>query len=191
MLNRRPVNQIIYVDTHRCVGCHSCEIACALAHSEARDIFDALERNDLVARTHVVAVGAQAVPMQCRQCEDAPCTKVCPTGAARQAEDQGTVTIDPQTCIGCKMCSMVCPFGVITVANSTDPNPHTNGGVATKCDLCIEWRAGRDSEQTACEEACPTQAIRLVDLHAYREALVKARAAEVAAAHQRMQFSFM
>ena len=184
-----PPNKIIYVDPGLCVGCHSCEISCAMAHSDATNIFEAAAMDGLVSRTHVVAVGDSSVPMQCRQCEDAPCTKVCPTGAMRQAEALGAVSIDEQSCIGCKLCSMVCPFGVITVVNRPVEGSRSNNGIATKCDLCTEWRAQQGKEQTACEEACPTKAIRLIDLYAYRQALTKARAAEIAAAHQGLRMT--
>jgi carbon-monoxide dehydrogenase iron sulfur subunit len=159
-------------------------MACAVAHSDAQNIFEAATMEGLVSRTHVVSVDGASVPMQCRQCEDAPCTKVCPTGAMRQAESLGNVSLDEQSCIGCKLCSMVCPFGVITVVNRPVEGGLTNGGVATKCDLCVEWREKTGQSQTACENACPSKAIRLVDLYQYRQALTKARAAEIASAHR-------
>jgi len=186
---KTPPNKIIYVDTNHCVGCHSCELSCAMAHSTAENVFAATAMSGLISRIHVVAVDGASVPMQCRQCEDAPCTKVCPTGAMRQAEHKGSVSIDEQSCIGCKLCTMVCPFGVVTVVNKPANDGRTNGGVATKCDLCTEWRERQGKELTACQEACPTKAIRLVDLTEYRLALVKVRAAEIAAAHRNIRIS--
>ena len=189
-MSRTTPNKIIYVDPRKCVGCHGCEIACAVAHSDARNIFEAAAMPGLVSRTHVVRVDDANVPMQCRQCEDAPCTKVCPTGAIRQADGLGTVSINEQSCIGCKLCSMVCPFGVISVKTRPDADGTTNGGIATKCDLCTDWRAKNGKTRTACEESCHTHAIRLVDLHVYRAALTKARAAEIAKAHRDIPFAF-
>lgn len=187
---RTPPNKIIYVDTNLCVGCHSCEMSCAMAHSSATSMFEAAAMRGLVARIHVVAVDGASVPMQCRQCEDAPCAKVCPTGAIRQNEGHGSVSINEQTCIGCKLCTMVCPFGVVQVVNQPAVEGRTNGGVATKCDLCSEWREREGKHRTACEEACLTRAIRLVDLNEYRLALVKARAAEIAASHRNIRIPF-
>jgi carbon-monoxide dehydrogenase iron sulfur subunit len=61
--------------------------------------------------------------------------------------------IDQDRCIGCKFCIVVCPFGVIGVANDSK--------VVVKCDLCIErTKAG---QEPACVEACPTKALKLVD----------------------------
>lgn len=160
-----------------------------MAHSDAESVFDAVAIKGLYSRTHVVAVDGTNVPMQCRQCEDAPCAKVCPTGAARQSAGNGSVTIDGQTCIGCKLCTMVCPFGVVTVVKQPAAAGRTNGGVAMKCDLCVDWRAQHGKTQTACQEACPTKAIRLVDLNQYRLALIRARAAEIAAAHKNVRLT--
>ena len=186
---KKPPNKIIYVDPKLCVGCHSCELSCAMAHGGAANIFEAVTMEGLVSRTHVVSIDETSVPMQCRHCEDAPCTKVCPTGALRQSEGHGTVALDEQACIGCKLCSMVCPFGVITIVTRPSKDNRTNGGVATKCDLCVDWRAENGKNVTACEEACPTNAIKLVDLFEYRAALTKARAAEIAAAHRSIKFT--
>ena len=191
MRNQTP-NNIIYVDPQKCLGCHSCEFSCATAHSSATSMFDVNAFKGAVARTHVVRVEETNVPMQCRHCEDAPCTKVCPTGSMRQSQGLGSVSIDEQSCIGCKLCSMVCPFGVITVAERPDVenNGANNNAIATKCDLCNDWREANGETQTACEKACPTEAIRLVDLYEYRNALTRARAKEVAKAHQSIAFSF-
>nr|WP_319515820.1 4Fe-4S dicluster domain-containing protein [uncultured Cohaesibacter sp.] len=191
MRSKTP-NKIIYVDPQKCLGCHSCEFSCAMAHSASTSMFDVEAMKDAVSRTHVVRVDDINVPMQCRHCEDAPCTKVCPTGALRQAEGQGSVSINEQSCIGCKLCSMVCPFGVISVVARPDQqaNATSNNAIATKCDLCEEWRAQNGETETACEKACPTDAIKLVDLYEYRNALTRARAAEVAKAHKSIQFSF-
>jgi len=155
-------------------------------------MLDIKTMNGAVSRIAVVPVGHVNVPMQCRQCEDAPCTKVCPTGALRQAEGQGSVSINDQGCIGCKLCSMVCPFGVISFITRPDQGSTgtSNNSIAAKCDLCQDWRERNEETQTACEKACPTHAVKLVDLYEYRAALVKARAAEMARAHKSIQFSF-
>ncbi|WBO24392.1 4Fe-4S dicluster domain-containing protein [Sphingomonas abietis] len=176
----RRENVIIYADPDRCMGCHSCEIACAVSHAEGHDLFSAVAaRLPLQPRNHVVSVDGVTMPLQCRQCEDAPCTAVCPTGACRQTD--GMVEIIGQHCIGCKLCAMVCPFGVITVKAevAADGTALTNHGIAKKCDLCTDWRAETGAEETACVQSCPTKAIQLVDLDEYRKALREARAREL------------
>jgi carbon-monoxide dehydrogenase iron sulfur subunit len=144
----------------------------------------------LLARNHVVSVDGVSMPMQCRQCEDAPCTFACPTGACHQAA--GRIDIVEQHCIGCKLCVMVCPFGAITVRTEAMPvhGALSNRGVAKKCDLCVEWRAEASKTAPACVEACPTQAIKMVNLDNYRLALRDARARELANSHRHMRVQF-
>ena len=174
-----PPNKMVFGDPNLCVGCHSCEVACALAHSAAANVHEAASMSGLVARVEVVRVGAVNVPMQCRQCENAPCARVCPVGAMRQNDGQGAVWVDEEACIGCKMCTVACPFGAVQVVTRPAGGP-TNGGVAVKCDLCVEWRARKGESRTACEAACPTRAISFVNIEDYRTARVDRAAASVA-----------
>ena len=130
------------------------------------------------------------MPVQCRHCDDAPCSKVCPVEAIRQTGD--CVQLNESLCIGCNLCAVACPFGAIqsggsrpvAVATSYDTyipcsirssNPSTSAGlrcfgedllswepgvrsIAIKCDLC-EFRA----DGPACVDACPSQALKLVN----------------------------
>jgi len=143
---------MIYVDPERCMGCHTCEMACAVAHSESKDLFKAIyEEPRSKPRVVVEAVGRTSVPLQCRHCEDAPCVAVCPTRAMAKLED-GPVVVREELCIGCKACILVCPFGAVAMG--------PGGKVAHKCDLCIErLEAG---EEPACASSCPTGALRFV-----------------------------
>lgn len=184
-------NVIIYADPEKCLGCHSCELACAVAHGDGADLLSAVAAaSPLHARNRVVGVDGVTFPMQCRQCEDAPCTFVCPTGACRQSN--GQILISEKNCIGCKQCAMVCPFGAITVCSDKPVGDDfcTNRGVAKKCDLCTEWRAQNGKSDTACVEACPTKALRLVNLKTYRQALIEARARELAQSHRTVRMHF-
>jgi Fe-S-cluster-containing hydrogenase component 2 len=58
----------------------------------------------LSARNRVVEVFSSRFPAQCRQCEDAPCVKVCPTGATYRTETY--TAVNPKLCIACKLCRM-------------------------------------------------------------------------------------
>jgi len=148
------MRKAIMVNIEKCLACKSCEIACAVAHSKSRVLEEAItERPMPQRRVTVEAAGKHAVPLQCRHCEDAPCITVCPTKAIYRQQAESPVLINPDLCIGCKFCIMVCPFGVIGTSS--------DGKVALKCDLCIErTKAG---QEPACVEACPTGALKLVD----------------------------
>ncbi len=145
-------NNGIIVNIDKCLACKSCEIACAVAHSETKVLQEALQEVPKPqSRVSVQAAGEFAVPLQCRHCEDAPCITVCPTGATHRDETNGPVLIDKDKCIGCKYCLVACPFGVIEVSH--------DGKVMVKCDLCFE--RAKAGQPPACVEACPTKALRL------------------------------
>ncbi|USD39798.1 MULTISPECIES: 4Fe-4S dicluster domain-containing protein [Ferrimonas] len=184
---KQTENVIIYADAERCLGCHSCELACAVAHGGEGGLVGSVVKGlPLHSRTKVVVADEVMMPMQCRQCENAPCTMVCPTGACRQ--ENGQVQIVEANCVGCKLCVMVCPFGAITVRrDSLQQEQDTNNqGVALKCDLCTSWCAEQGKSETACVEACPTKAISLINMQTYRTALVQARAKELAQSQKHM-----
>ena len=63
-------------------------------------------------------------------CSDAPCVTVCPTGASYKREEDGIVLVNPDTCIGCKLCSWSCPYG----AREYDEE----AGIMKKCTLCVD-----------------------------------------------------
>jgi len=145
----------IVVDLKRCLACRSCELACAKAHAGVEDIVEAiLGQLPLVPRVKVIAAAGRAVPVQCQHCEDAPCVTVCPSGALYKDEVTGRTLTDPDRCIGCKSCVVVCPFGSIVW--------HRGTRRIIKCDLC-EGIIG-PGEEPRCMSACPTRARRVVPL---------------------------
>ena len=136
----------IFVRLDRCVGCHSCELACAVEHSRSKNIFEAISETPRPRRRlYVEYVMARKMPFLCRHCEDAPCVRACRTGALTQDPLTRIVTHNPDKCIGCWMCTMVCPYGVI--------GREWERRIALKCDRCP------DREIPACVEACPTKAL--------------------------------
>ena len=144
----------VLVDFERCMGCHTCELACATAHSEAGTFIGAVlggERPPVSIK--VVADDAMRFPLQCRHCTEAPCAKACMVHALTRDEATGRVTCDTDRCIGCMMCVMVCPFGAI----SESPETHK----AAKCDLCM--KAG----EPACVDACPTGALSFEEVDGF------------------------
>lgn len=139
------IRKEIFVRYDRCMGCHSCELACAISHTAARDLFGALLGGEKPQkRIYVDQVGQVKAPAVCRQCEDAPCVAVCMTGAMHSREDGVNVVNLPQ-CIGCWMCAMACPFGAVGRGE----------GKAIKCDReCVD-----EEGVPACVRACPTGAL--------------------------------
>jgi carbon-monoxide dehydrogenase iron sulfur subunit len=140
-------NRQLFVRPERCVGCHACEMACAVAHSHSRTLPGAiLESPRPVRRIFVESAGGAKGPIHCRQCVDAPCAGVCPTGALARDPATERVQYYRNKCISCFQCMMACPFGVIRA----DAEVRS----VIRCDLCP------DRELPACAEACRTGAIR-------------------------------
>ena len=155
--------KIIYIDPEKCLACRSCELACAVGHSESKDLFQAIEEMPLPAnRVSVVGTREMSLPLQCRHCEDAPCVSVCPSRAMKK-EENGIVAVDDKLCIGCRFCVIVCPFGVIKT--------NREGKAVIKCDLCRERLA--EGKNPACVEACPTGALSFVEPEEISEAKQK------------------
>jgi Fe-S-cluster-containing hydrogenase component 2 len=90
---------------------------------------------------------ARFVPYTCTQCADAWCMKACPVDAIVINRETGAKEVLDDACVGCRVCTIACPFGTINFNSDT--------GKVVKCDLC-----GGDPE---CAKACPTQAIVYVD----------------------------
>jgi molybdopterin-containing oxidoreductase family iron-sulfur binding subunit len=103
----------------------------------------------------------------CNHCEDAPCVRVCPTGATFRRAD-GIVMMDQHRCIGCRYCMAACPYGArsfnwhdprkFLAAADMDPDyPTRTKGVVEKCDLCAERIDG--GLAPACVGACDRGAL--------------------------------
>ncbi|MDR2956949.1 MAG: 4Fe-4S dicluster domain-containing protein [Coriobacteriales bacterium] len=146
----------ILIDDEKCLACHSCEIACCVAHSKAKALYGAVFEAKLPhSRMHVESGGkGRGFPLSCRHCQDPQCVRACVTKALTLGSD-GVVQYNEQKCIGCLMCFITCPFGVIEEDIYGDKPADYS---ISKCDLCVSLK--RDP---ACVEACPTKALILCD----------------------------
>ncbi len=140
----------VFLDLSRCTGCRSCELACAVQHSRSQNLFEAIfESPPPRKRTYLESIDGIPYPGRCMHCSEAPCIEVCPVSAMYREEEFQTVRVDKERCMGCLMCAMVCPNGVI----GFDPYK----GVAIKCGLCRSRL--REGRVPACVESCPTGAL--------------------------------
>jgi molybdopterin-containing oxidoreductase family iron-sulfur binding subunit len=119
--------------------------------------------------------GSYYMPIQCQQCDNPPCVKVCPVKALWQETD-GIVVLDYDWCIGCRDCMAACPYRAIKFNWRTpslpkkeiNPATHYLGnrprirGVVEKCHLCIQ--RVRHGRYPACVEICPTGARKFGNL---------------------------
>jgi MoCo/4Fe-4S cofactor protein with predicted Tat translocation signal len=145
--------------------------------------------------------GAVFQPVPCMHCENAPCEQVCPV-AATVHDHEGLNVMVYNRCIGTRYCSNNCPYKVrrFNFFNFTKDTPETvklaqnpdvtvrARGVMEKCTFCLQRLsrakidaklAGRDPKtvqaRTACQQACPAQAITFGNLADPKSDIVKAK----------------
>jgi len=153
----------VFVRQERCVGCRHCEVACAIEHSKGKGLLSTIqEETKSYPRIFVEVIDNYLkFPNRCRHCDPAPCMQVCPTGSLYRDEQTGSVLIDYLKCIGCAVCAMACPFGIIQFQKIQ--KYELNREVNAKCDNCI----GRLEEGRipACAEACKTSALEFGEVN--------------------------
>jgi Fe-S-cluster-containing dehydrogenase component/formate-dependent nitrite reductase membrane component NrfD len=132
------------IDLRKCIGCHACTIACKSEH----DIPVGVNRCwvKTVEKGTFPDTQRLFLPVLCNQCEEAPCMKICPTGALFKRRD-GIVDLNGAACIGCRACMVACPYDQLFI----DPNTRT----AEKCNFCANRI--ENQLQPACVSVCPTE----------------------------------
>ncbi|WP_099188444.1 4Fe-4S dicluster domain-containing protein [Tepidibacter mesophilus] len=169
---KNNLNPFVVADLNKCIGCKACELACFAVHNKNNNVGYTVGTvmTPVIPRLYLVKTPSVTMPIQCRQCEDAPCAKSCSVGAISQKDN--TIIVDEKKCIGCKNCLMACPFGAIDLLPQYDNGEEviqlnlkeeSYDGLekvvkftAYKCDLCIE------NDKKACINACPNNALRVV-----------------------------
>lgn len=135
-----------FINLQRCIGCHTCAVACKETNG--------LPPGPRWRRVRILEGGAYprpfayAVSMACNHCESPQCVQVCPTRAYTRRPD-GLVIHDPGRCIGCQYCTYACPYGA--------PQYDAAAGKTGKCSGC-HTRVDEGLEP-ACIGACPVRAL--------------------------------
>jgi len=180
------------LDLSRCIGCRRCVYGCVAENNQSRDPqihwirVAQLEKEKGTSLEYaeyyynpaeVPAEGHFYMPIQCQQCENPPCTRVCPVQATWQEKD-GIVVVDYNWCIGCRYCMAACPYGARHFnwgqghipPEELNTNTHYLGnrprpkGVVEKCTFCIQRTREQPGRYPACEEACPVGARKFGNL---------------------------
>jgi len=165
-----------------CNGCRKCAEACHRENNHDRAsnnsyirVFEMqkggidFRKGDCTYDHPVPAPDKYYMPVQCQQCENAPCVSVCPVDATWQEKD-GIVVVDYNWCIGCRYCEAACPYHArhFNWSKPQIPADEVNAdqgylsnrirpkGVVEKCTFCLHRT--REGRLPACLEACPTGA---------------------------------
>lgn len=179
-----PMDHVLFgygLDLSKCIGCRRCVYACVSENNQSRnpeihwiDVLemekdkgvDLLHSNLYYDHEQVPGDGHFYMPVQCQQCKNPPCVKVCPVEAT-WTEPDGIVVVDYNWCLGCRNCMSACPYGARSF-NWSSPNipgeeintkteylgnrPRAKG-VVEKCTFCIQ--RVRQGLYPACVEVCP------------------------------------
>jgi formate dehydrogenase iron-sulfur subunit len=150
----------ILIDTTRCIGCRSCELACAETYGlpipdiEDDSVFEEERRTTetqwTVVNRYATDKGTVYAVKRCMHCNQPACVAACLVKAMKK-EEEGPVTWS-ENCMGCKMCAFSCPFDK-AVLETHSPTPQIR-----KCFFCWDKRLIK-GEIPACVEACPTEAL--------------------------------
>ncbi|MFC7045011.1 4Fe-4S dicluster domain-containing protein [Halobacteriaceae archaeon GCM10025711] len=116
-----------YFDPGKCIGCSACTVACKQSKGIDPDGPD-WRRVDHVGTGEFPDYEETTVSVSCMHCANPPCEQVCPTGAITKRDTDGIVTVDRESCIGCRYCGWACPYG----APQYDAK-----GLMQKCNLCL------------------------------------------------------
>jgi molybdopterin-containing oxidoreductase family iron-sulfur binding subunit len=145
------------IDLERCIGCHTCTIACKLENGIEKGSWIKVRtiggpHPDTPSGVHP-ELSMHFLPMLCMHCDRPPCIDACPLQAISKRGD-GIVLVDEEKCDGCQACLSACPYEALMYDEDR--------GVARKCTLC----AHRVDEglEPFCLVCCETEAIYFGDL---------------------------
>lgn len=183
----------LIVDIDACTGCNACVVACKVENNiptvGANNVEKSRDMDWITILKSTTKSGKQIyIPYMCQHCENAPCETACPVNAATHSPEGLSETVYNR-CVGTRYCMAACQYKVrkfnfvdyfaeYPKELSAGLNPRVtvrSRGVVEKCSLCVqrlnEYNAQNEDEQklglpkTACSEACPRNAIKLVDLN--------------------------
>ena len=177
------------IDLDRCTGCQACVMACKAENNVPAVGAKEAARGRTISWMQVLTEESEErtrfLPRPCLQCDDPPCTRVCPVYATYR-NPEGIVAQIYARCIGCRFCMAACPYNAKYFnwlryqREAPGQNPDVSvrsKGVVEKCTFChhrlqkARERARAERRDLApgeyvpaCAETCPSRAITFGDL---------------------------
>ena len=99
------------IDVAKCIGCHACTLGCVAENKLPPGIVYRPVIEEEIGT--YPDVRRRFLPRPCMQCQNPPCTKVCPVTATYKNE-QGVTVVNYDRCIGCRYCLVACPYAART-----------------------------------------------------------------------------
>lgn len=155
-----------FFDSRICTGCKTCSVSCKETYklpvgTLRRKVYNydkgswVKERDAYRPRN----MGGYFLSVSCQHCTEPVCVSACPTSAMRKDADTGIVHVDHDVCVGCKMCSLACPYGA--------PSFNAETKMMDKCDCCLDYL--EDEGLPVCVRACPMHALEFGAIDELRE----------------------
>ena len=134
----------LFIDQEICDKCPECVIKCSYFYHP--------DNNGITTLRELAKYA-----VYCRKCENGTCVQSCPQDALEKIEE-GVLKRYNMRCIGCKSCSIACPFGTIL----PELLPH----MLNQCDYCIDRSNGRPPD---CVPTCPYDAVKFIEVEEDKE----------------------
>jgi len=162
-----------YFNQTRCIGCHTCAVACKDWHDHQEATINWMQINTIEKGVFPhLFLAFIAVP--CYHCEDPSCMAVCPADAISKRAADGIVIVDPDKCLGREGCEKT---PCLTACRSSSPQfglaPNAK---MQKCDFCLDRL--EEGKQPICVEACPMFALEIDSMENLQQKYGKQQAAE-------------
>lgn len=186
------------IDLDKCTACGACVVACQVENNEPFVEEKEYKKDRGISWMKILRetegeypnVKMKFIPRPCMQCDNPPCTRVCPVYAT-YLNPEGIVAQVYARCIGCRFCMAACPYTVkyfnwfdyysrLPKVMQKSRNPDVSvrpKGVVEKCTFChhrlqkakdvarLEKRKLREDDYVpACVESCPAKAMAFGDL---------------------------
>jgi len=102
---------VMVIDLQKCTGCKACTVSCVAENNLPPGVVYRPVVEEEIGE--FPNVRKRFIPRPCMQCDNPPCTPVCPVNATYKRPD-GIVQIDYDVCIGCRYCIAACPYNART-----------------------------------------------------------------------------
>jgi len=130
----------LQIEPEKCTGCLQCELACSY---QAEGVFNPSKSRIKIFIFHDEG---RFVPYTCTQCAEAWCMHACPVEAIVLNAETGAKDVLADICVGCKVCTLACPFGTV--------NYDQDKKIVYKCDLCGAESSSHDPGHECGSDHC-------------------------------------